>query len=78
MTLQACLCVQAPSLGSCRVWPLTQGGEVITQPFTNHSLPPELPDPLTQQLAGESTRSLSNYLKVCFPPLNVSLVMIKG
>lgn len=68
LTLQAFLCIQPPSLGSCRVWPLTQGGEVIFQPFTNHSLPSWAARPPHQQLAGESTHSLSNHLKGLFSP----------
>lgn len=43
-------------------------GGVISQPFTNHTPAHEQPDPRHQQLAGESTHSLSNHLKVCFLP----------
>lgn len=63
LTLWGFLCLQAPSLGSCRVWALTRGEEVVSQLFTNHYLPFWAGRPPHQQLAGESTHSLSNHLK---------------
>lgn len=65
LTLWGFLCLQAPSLGSCRVWALTRGEEVVSQLFTNHYLPFWARRPPHQQLAGESTHSLSNHLKAC-------------